>query len=286
MSCDIFLRRYASSTGVLTSGLDIVFFEQSSCDGVIKLFDPKQTSFISDVQAWFGSMPSAMFLPFNLPIVELVFADNTIQFVSGPVFITPLNNLKSLNVVQMLDWETQVLLPGCLGLQEWFVNSNKMLDISPQTTFCDDFMIQYCAKADHVSDKPCACFADISTVQDMSDLTGINYPVNCFGSNCVSLGGYQTYAMMSTPCSVTSCVQSLSVNASNASSTSNLEQTTHCTGSYFETLNLNSSSQMTTAPTPGSSTQSVFSLVLQIGFTVVLFVIVLLVFFPKMSKLG
>jgi len=262
--CDILFQNYAAAiNGVADPSTDLVptflLFEYTECsgnffpneDGVsfqTNTFTQGQTTNVSHWQPVINTqIPQSFFIPFNFQnVVMSSFVGRTSTFL-GPFYSSDVSTLNwqtnptGLGLSSMADdpivlvtfnyvftWQNQGVLPMCMG-HTGYIGPFSLNRYQPQSTRCDYFMTnQWCNT--YIQNNECGCFADLPAIEAQSASLHVNLPVICFGSNCATKTTYKTNNMISQPCNLTICEQTIlsSPNIINAGT-----DTVFCGGQFF-----------------------------------------------------
>ena len=252
---------------------------------------------------WGGFEIKSFFLPWTFKLVVMTSnAGRTNQFI-GPFFTentallgwqsdpTSSANMqsdpvKTITFVEILSWEAQALLPQCMGKAE-FIGEFFLSRFSSQTQRCDTFMrpntdssvVTWCGP--NLNNSECACFKELPEIEAKSQRLGVNLPVICFGPECATQNTYKTSNMLSQPCNLTICQQTIN---STPGVINESTDTVFCGGQFFNSSGNVTSPSVTPLPGPPSVTQSdtPFYVWIMLGVSGLLFIVLIyLLFAPK-----
>ena len=201
---------------------------------------------------------AAFFVPFNFITVKMRSAGGRESTIQGPFFQANTSNLNwqnnllqptfadmysdpidSMTFTYMMDWPSQALVTMCMGGTN-YIGSFPITSWAPQTSNCDTFMTNvWCP--DNINRTECACFKELPAIEAKSLEYKVNLPVICFGQQCATLRTYKTNGMLSSPCNLTICLQTISESPGIIDVSTNV---IFCGGSFF-----NSSGVIPTQPT-------------------------------------
>lgn len=231
----------------------LVFFRNSQCAGG---FFPNQGGAFTtntwkagetlNASQW-NNQAAALFIPFNFKTVLLTSNAGRTSTLLGPYLIPDLstvtwqNNLagqvddnmqndpiKSVLLVTVATWESESVYSMCMG-KIGFIGNFALDRYKPQSTRCDAYMqTNWCVS--HPDNEECGCFKDLVSIQAKSQDLKVNLPVLCFGQTCALKNTYKTNNILSQPCSITICQQTINstpgiINAG--------EDTIFCAGQFF-----------------------------------------------------
>lgn len=126
--------------------------------------------------------------------------------------------------------EPRYLVDSCLGNQK-FIGPQKLTKYTPQSSACDSYMQNvYCAA--NPTTTPCACITNQADVDTFAKKAGIDLSVTCLNKECARNDSYKTNAMLTIPCSINLCKQTLTANAANLRQ-DHSQNVIYCSGHYF-----------------------------------------------------
>lgn len=192
---------------------------------------------------------SSFFIPFNFKLVTFQNAakTRTSQFV-GPFFTTDTRLLNWQSVEEevslasdpvtfiyftdILDWPSQALQPMCLGTLE-FIGPFSLTRFTPQSQRCDTFMTDTWCDPDtpRIDNVECSCFKELPDIEQKSKELGVDLPVICFGIECATRESYKTLGMLSKPCNLTICQQTINATPGIVNQGTD---TVFCGGQFFQ----------------------------------------------------
>ncbi len=300
--CDAFWSRYASVLNTDgPNGTDRVpspiFFSGKNCTGLFWPNDgngdvPVTNTILAQqgvpVSFAAGFTAQSVLVPFNYQQLNLTPATGSAQSILGPFAVSDLTSVvtigpgASITPTIIQDWDS-VITRGCNG-DALFVGSARLNRYQPQSDRCDAKMTDYCSKAANIDAEPCGCFKDLKTLQQAN----LALPVVCFGKHCASGGSaYRTQAMISEPCNVSICKQSIVNNSTVA--IQDTDFTIYCNGRFFNTQGeeLDATADQNQpavtvqkSSSSGLSSNTISYIILGVG-VVLCFLLVMLMFTPR-----
>lgn len=300
--CDAFWSRYASVLNTDTpDGKDRIpspiFFSGKNCTGLFWPNDgngdvPVTNSTFANqgqtVSYGAGFTAQSVLVPFNYPQLNLTPATGNSQSILGPFAVSDLSSVVTIGPgatvtpVIIQNWDT-VITRACNG-DTLFVGTTPLSRYRPQSERCDEKMTDYCSKAENIDAEPCGCFKDLQTLQQAN----LALPVICFGKNCAAGGSaYHTQAMVSEPCNVSICKQSIINNSTVA--IQDTDFTIYCNGRFFNTQGeeLDSTTDQNQpavavqkTSSSGLSSNTISYIIMGVG-VVLCFILVMLMFTPR-----
>jgi len=316
MSCDDTLQRYASAVNSFpstTSDLipSLLLFSGIECGSSI--YPSSGGTFVSNpftqlqiitISNWTFSVVASFFIPFNFSQVKFTSTNGRTSTFLGPWFVTDTSktdwqvngtntttanmfddSIASIQFLSILDWNSQALEPMCMGQQE-YIGYNPLTRFQGQTPRCDTFMgSTWCAQSSpNISNTECSCFQELPEIEAKSEQLNVDLPVICFGQGCATQTSYKTLSMLSKPCNLTICQQTVE---STPGIVNQGQDTVFCGGQFYKqngTIVQPSVSPLVT-PTNTSSSETPFYVWIMLGVSGLLFaILVYLLFSDKQTK--
>jgi hypothetical protein len=302
--CDAVLQNYAAAiNGVSNANIDLIpsllLFSEQNCGGT-QFPNEGGTGFVTNPFTQGTSLTppftvQSFFIPFNFNNVQFNSNGNvfTSQFI-GPTLVTNTavinwqNGLTSMlaapianiNFTSILNWNSGAMVPMCMGKSE-FIGLFVLNRYFPTSDRCDTFMSNTWCSA-NINNTECSCFKELPGIEQKSVDLKVNLPVICFGENCATLRTYKTSGMLSKPCNLTICQQT--VNATPGIINAGTD-TVFCGGQFYTENGDISVPSVTPLPSPGGNTKSSgtpFYVWIMLGVSGLLFLIlVYLLFAPS-----
>jgi len=304
--CDAFINSYAAQlngspdrtadnpglipTIVLFSGTDCTGQMYPTTEGVIgnKDYSTKTT---------LPFTVKSFYVPFNYSAVTFTAASNSLTL-NGPFIGRDVSLLawnKSFNSQTLdglppqyvqgtpLDYEQEVVFPGCMGKHQILENS-LLRYLQPQTAYCDDYMEnKHCTLL--LSSDECSCFRELLFVEKLSeqvrDNVRINFPVICFGPDCATKRSYKTLAMVQDPCNLILCRSTIKETPGIFNDS---QDQVFCGGQYYTESTPISIPSAIPLPSPqpvqnGNEKSAPFYIWIMIGISALLFMLLIYLFF-------
>jgi len=206
------------------------------------------------------------------PIAEIFF--NDILIWAPPVVSTP-------------SPVSQALLPQCLGKLE-FLGPFSLVRFTPQSERCDAFMTDtWCAEGTTtLNNEECSCFKELPDIEQKSEDLGVALPVICFGEKCATENTYKTLMMLSRPCNLTICQQTVS---STPGIINEGQDTVFCGGQFFKQNGQIANPSVSPIPGPSNPTsgeEAPFYVWIMLGASGILFLVLVYLLFAAPPKHG
>ncbi len=311
--CEAFQQNYAVAVNGFASDTSdlvptMVVFDSTQCDGQhfpsdatpippTNPFVQTQTLHSAD---WGGFTIQSLVVPFNFVIVELVsVAGNTAQLL-GPTFLPDLGLVRwqtggtkpptmtadpiaTIQFASVSNWDFQVF-SQCMGDLQ-FIGTTPLTRFTGQSERCDTFMpTQWCV-GNNLTLYPnqCSCIVELPEIEAESQKLGVDLPVICFGQTCATTASYKTNNMMSKPCNITVCQQTIS---STPGIINEGQDTVFCGGTFFNAAGNIVAPSITPLPPPSNAQQAgtPFYVWIMLGVSAILFAVLIYLLFSEKPK--
>jgi hypothetical protein len=201
---------------------------------------------------------------------------NNAATIDNNMFSDPVASV-TFNIIT--DWPNQNVQPMCMGRSS-YIGPYALTRFLPQSDRCDYFMLNTWYKQ-HPTNPENACFAELPAIQQKSTDLQVSLPVTCFGEKCSSTKAYRTFSMLSQPCNLTICQQTIHSSPGVFNSSTD---TIYCGGQFFSATSdlpaLPSVSPISTSSV--TSTDTPFYTWLMLAVSAVLFLLLIyLLFAPR-----
>ena len=305
--CDALTERYAGVINTTNPDLvpTVLFFKGKDCTG--DMWPGTGTDFIAkeftstSTPLPVGFNPQSIFVPFNYQNIEVENATTT-SSIPGPYFIADLTTtlwssgpsagqnmvtvpITSLTSESRLNWESQALLSMCMGDVQ-FIGAFVLSRFLAQGQRCDEFMTSWCSISSNIKSEQCGCFDDLPEILAKSEKLKVDLPVICFGEKCATTRTYKTSSMLSKPCNITICQQTVNTSPGVINEGTDV---VFCGGKFF-----NEQAEIAVpsiSPTKGAALskkgeEAPFYVWIILGVSAILFILLIYIMFSKPLKKG
>ncbi len=220
--------------------------------------------------------------PTFLPDLSLV------RWQKSPVSPPPYMNasghrIASINFQSIRPWDFSVF-EQCMG-EPQYIGVFPLSRFNGQSQRCDTFMpTQWCVGANlQQYATECACIIEEPTIEAESKQLGVALPVICFGEGCATGFSYKTNNMLSKPCNITVCQQTIS---STPGIVNEGTDTVFCGGQFYNSKGTLAQPSVTPIPPPSNAQQegTPFYVWIMLGVSAVLFAVLIYLLFSEAPK--
>jgi hypothetical protein len=111
-----------------------------------------------------------------------------------------------------------------------FLGPYNLFRYTPQSDSCDAWMRDnWCVN--NINNVECACFEELPGIEAKSAALKVDLPVICFGPTCATQNTYKTQQMLSKPCNLTVCQQTVNTTPGVINEG---DDTVFCGGQFFK----------------------------------------------------
>lgn len=233
-------------------------------------------------------------IPFNFGSARFNDQTGKLSTFIGPFFTTNTNLLSwqndtnssmynvpiyAIRFVTVLDWPSQGVLPMCMGRAQT-MGPFALNRYTPTSDRCDTFMSTTWCSA-NINNEECSCFRELPAIEQKSADLKVDLPVICFGTSCATLRTYKTNGMLSKPCNLTICQQT--VNATPGIINAGTD-TVFCGGQFYTENGDIAPPSVSPLPSPGGTTTdqgTPFYVWIMLGVSGLLFLVLIYLLFAQ-----